>query len=491
MRRLAVVTIGLVIAAGAALTATAIAARSIVPAIPGMPSYKCVGNTTTLFDNSNTNGVQNAGTPPAFTTKRRTYCVVSLVTYHWNDGKGQAPGTIGLRVIAGLGGARNTLGPLAATSSPGQGGAADVNWTATPGQPLVIDGSYACVDSDPATWSRNQASKGRGFCTVRVTSAIQTKTPKPAKPTYACVGSQVTLFDNSNGGGVQNGGKRPAFNTFGTQGIDSYCLNSIRTYHYNNGLGEMPGTIGLRPLIFGSLYFPVPPQKATGSSGQGGAPNVDWTVNYPGASNPRVISGIYQCNDSSPGTWSSNQLSKAEGFCTIYATPAFVSNFSFGGVQYPQPAAAQTPSTAPTQSGGRVKCFTGTLSSMLLYPIHVAPGGSGLLLLHCNIKPKDGFQARLKPSSVFVVQRGCDSFWTYPFASGNPPPPVFLHYTGQPGAPCSTAQIFIPFKVTGPWRLDLQAYDVKAQAPLQPGAYGVWVRYPGGDVQSQNTLNVP
>lgn len=37
---------------------------------------------------------------------------------------------------------------------------------------------------------------------------------------------------------------------------------------------------------------------------------------------------------------------------------------------------------------------------------------------------------------------------------------------------------------------DVQAQDATAQAGLRHGGYGVFVRYPRGDVQAQNTLNV-
>jgi len=127
---------------------------------------------------------------------------------------------------------------------------------------------------------------------------------------------------------------------------------------------------------------------------------------------------------------------------------------------------------------------------MLLNPINTAPDGWVMLLLHCAIKKADGFQGRLTPSSIFVIPRGCAPFWTYPSASSNPPPPVFLHYTGQPGASCSTAFTYVPFKVHGPWRVDVQARDATTQAPLRHAGYGVFVRYPGADVQAQNTLNV-
>jgi hypothetical protein len=463
----------------------------LAPAVPGATSYRCTGAQLKLFDNSNGQGIMNGASAPTFSTKGHAYCLSQIATYHWNNGTGATPGTIGLTVVSGLGGAGNVLGPLAATGSSGQGGAQNVNWTASAATPIVLDGSYSCLDSDPSTWSQNQASGGHGFCTVYVQNAVATKTAKPAKPTYTCIGSQVKLFDNSNGGGVQNGGSSPVFNTYGTPGVTAWCLNSITTYHWNNGHGSKPGMIGLGPLSFGAIVNPVAPRHATGSSGQGGAPNVNWTVDYPNGKSPVVISGVYTCRDSDPATWAHNQLSRG-GFCTVYATPAYVSNFMLpSGTRVAQPPPPSQPPPTSTHSGGRIRCFTGTLSTMLLYPIHVAAGSSGLLLLHCAIKTKDGFQGRLTPSSMFVIPRGCGPFWTYPFASGNPPPPVFLHYTGQPNAPCATGQEFIPFAVTGPWRIDYQTNDISSRAPLRDGAYGVFIRYPGGDIQAENTLNIP
>jgi hypothetical protein len=116
------------------------------------------------------------------------------------------------------------FGPYAATGNSGQGGTANTDWIATMGRPFVIDGTYACVDSDPSTWSQNQGSGGHGFCTVQALTAVPIKSPQLAKTTWVCQGSQATLFDNSNGGAVQNGAKPPIFTTYGTTpGVDTYC----------------------------------------------------------------------------------------------------------------------------------------------------------------------------------------------------------------------------------------------------------------------------
>ena len=51
----------------------------------------------------------------------------------------------------------------------------------------------------------------------------------------------MTLFDNFNGGGVENGGGEPVSSTKGK----AYCLTSITTYHWNEEKGTPPGTLGL------------------------------------------------------------------------------------------------------------------------------------------------------------------------------------------------------------------------------------------------------
>lgn len=273
----------------------------------GQPTYQCTGSAFQLFDNSNVYGVGPGGQQPTFSTNGQTYCLDHLVTYHWNNGTGSRPGSIGLHGSAG------TLGPWAAVGSSGQGGAANVNWTATPGTQVIISGTYACVDSNPSTWSQNLVSHLQGFCHVWVRKATGghavVASPTPTPVALHCTGARFKLFDNWNGGGVLNGGKPTVFDTGGK----SYCLQSIDTYHWNNGLGQHPGTIGLRSSS-GAIVGPWP---ATGSAGQGGAPNVNWTAIAP-SSPPLIINGSYTCVDSDPTTWSQNQQSGGQGFCDVY-----------------------------------------------------------------------------------------------------------------------------------------------------------------------------
>jgi len=183
---------------------TAAKCAQIVSA-PKKVAVSCQGPTIKLFDNSNGGGVLGGGKQPSFSTNGASYCLMQLVTYHWNNGQGAKPGTIGLNGAAGI-----KLGPWAATGSAGQGNAVNVNWTAnvsTTAKPVVIKGPYSCVDSDPATWSQDAQTHGTGFCQVYVVKAVlasvtpspkATKTiatPKATKSTAAakCKGTKLTL----------------------------------------------------------------------------------------------------------------------------------------------------------------------------------------------------------------------------------------------------------------------------------------------------------
>ena len=166
-------------------TGGAVCLKTLPPPPPAR--YSCTGSQIKLFDNSNGGGVQNGGKPPSFSTNGKAYCLASITTYHWNNGQGKTPGTIGLT-------GSSTAGPFAAKGSSGQGGAPNVNWTVNlpTTKPVVINGTYTCQDSDPASWSQDQQSGGNGFCIVYVVNAVKkagsgttttTKTTTTKKPT--------------------------------------------------------------------------------------------------------------------------------------------------------------------------------------------------------------------------------------------------------------------------------------------------------------------
>jgi PKD repeat protein len=139
--------------------AALLAAGGAWPAANAAPS--CSGSPVKVYDNSNKNGVLNGGKPPTFSTKGKSYCLTSIVTYHWNNGHGKKPGSVGLQ-------SPTMTASATAIGSSGQGGAPNVNWTGTfpTAKKIVINGTYSCTDSDPSTWSQNPATGGKGFCIV-------------------------------------------------------------------------------------------------------------------------------------------------------------------------------------------------------------------------------------------------------------------------------------------------------------------------------------
>lgn len=188
----------------AALALGALLAAVVAAGAPGAgaTAYTCSGGQVKLLDTWNVYGVENGGKPSAFSTNGQAYCVASIATYHWNNGVGKAPGTISLMT------AGHTLGPYKAKGSSGQSGAKNVNWTvtlSTTTNPVVIDGTYTCVDSDPATWSQNQQSHGDGFCQVwgvpatpasgggATTAPPTTSSAKKSSPKKSGSGGKVSL----------------------------------------------------------------------------------------------------------------------------------------------------------------------------------------------------------------------------------------------------------------------------------------------------------
>jgi len=136
--------------------------------------YVCHGTQITLFSSVNAEAVSNGATEPTFSTHGKAYCLMYIQTYHWNDGHGSPPGTVGLVRVSGPAALAKNISSLRAKASAGSNGAANINWYASVSisKPVVLDGEYACTDSDPSTWSSNKASAGAGFCLVYADLAI-------------------------------------------------------------------------------------------------------------------------------------------------------------------------------------------------------------------------------------------------------------------------------------------------------------------------------
>ena len=115
----------------------------------------------TVFDSMNIYGVGNQPTAPATITFRQPHVITSIMTYHWNSGRGTRAGTIALRGANG-----RSYGPWPVSGAMGQGGVPNATWTCSPNIEVPA-GSYTIVDSEPATWSQNPQSGGRGMAVVR------------------------------------------------------------------------------------------------------------------------------------------------------------------------------------------------------------------------------------------------------------------------------------------------------------------------------------
>ncbi len=113
-----------------------------------------------LWTNNNIMGVQNGPENETVVVLEKNSLVKAVTNYHYfNDGA--KPGTITL-----VGEDGTEYGPWQAKGREGQGGVKDAYWDAFPNQKLKA-GKYKVVDSDPATWSKNEDSGNTGFTEVR------------------------------------------------------------------------------------------------------------------------------------------------------------------------------------------------------------------------------------------------------------------------------------------------------------------------------------
>ena len=108
----------------------------------------------------NKGAVRNGPTKPVIIKPPEPIFVQSIQTYHWNNGRGQKPGTISIRSATG-----DTYGPWQAIGKPGQGGVRNAYWYVDPGIVLPV-GTYELVDSSPRTWATNDAAGNKGFVVI-------------------------------------------------------------------------------------------------------------------------------------------------------------------------------------------------------------------------------------------------------------------------------------------------------------------------------------
>lgn len=269
------------------------------------------------------------GAPSPVITLGQPGVLSLLQTYHWNEGRGSTPGTLSLADAQG-----RRYGPWPATGVPGPGGIANVYWSARPMVTLPA-GSYSVIDSDPATWTANPEDGGRGYShhEIEPLPAVaaaptypgfsggtwaqpgQTGTT-PGSPTLApgvpqagmpaqVVGQPLALLDINNSLPVEGRPKKGSKLDLDTP----HVITLIRTYHWNDGLGAPPGSIGLS-CRDGSNHGPW---QAVGEPSPNGVRNAYWTVR-PNARVPGCVCAVVVSDAQS---WSHNDASRNRGFVLV------------------------------------------------------------------------------------------------------------------------------------------------------------------------------
>ncbi len=168
-----------------------------------------VGGVSGALESSNWNAgsVQNGPQYPVTFTFEQPFHLLSVETYHWNDGQGVAEaGSIRMTDFAG-----NEFGPWKAVGSDGSGGAPNAIWTSTPGESFPA-GTYTFHDSDPETWSQNAESGYTGFTKLRYEIIEEKVDPVPSDLSTSI---EKTPPDT----GTEPSGRKVIDSTF-TSGID-------------------------------------------------------------------------------------------------------------------------------------------------------------------------------------------------------------------------------------------------------------------------------
>jgi hypothetical protein len=114
-----------------------------------------------LYTNNNSGGVSSGPTQPTRFTLNTAARISSLLTYHWNDGRGQPPGSISLVHQDGT-----RYGPWTASGTPGSGNVPNAYWTVRP-DVVVQPGIYTVGDSHAASWAQNAQSNSEGIVQVK------------------------------------------------------------------------------------------------------------------------------------------------------------------------------------------------------------------------------------------------------------------------------------------------------------------------------------
>jgi hypothetical protein len=211
-----------------------------------------------VFNSYNNCGALNGAKSPLVKLAKPAH-ITQFADYHFNHGISVKPGTIGLMAANG-----HVFGPYPAKQQAGTW-----DWVTAAVSVTVPAGTYSIVDSDPATWSQNSFSGGRGFTRVFgafVATAPPVPAPAPAGKTPApgttqptCASSPPSTFLIAPGHLAAGGTvslllscQKPASlgyrGSFAPLKVEIYDEASFRNLHYVGGV--------LQPI---SPSFPVRP----------------------------------------------------------------------------------------------------------------------------------------------------------------------------------------------------------------------------------------
>ena len=113
-----------------------------------------------IFNNGNIAAVFNKPSRPTWLTVKAPLLVSRMMNYHWNDGRGQDPGEVGLVHQDGT-----VYGPWFTHTASGQGGVPNAYWICEP-DTVIKPGIYMVTDSDTSTWSQNPETRGAGISEI-------------------------------------------------------------------------------------------------------------------------------------------------------------------------------------------------------------------------------------------------------------------------------------------------------------------------------------
>ncbi len=146
----------------------------------------------------NKGAVRNGPTKPVIIKPPEPIFVQSIQTYHWNNGRGQKPGTISIRSATG-----EVFGPWQAIGKPGQGGVRNAYWYVEPGIVLPV-GTYELVDSNPRTWATNDAAGNKGLVVIEFQEVEERSAAEEAE----CASSAASRIRSAGGSAQEPPGTR-------------------------------------------------------------------------------------------------------------------------------------------------------------------------------------------------------------------------------------------------------------------------------------------